>query len=477
MNIINEMESKDIKTVQDILQNKKELNYNNLKLYVVKEIFSKFYSKYPGNIMEGNLEILYNNKWLKISYFIDISSNIYINFENPKLGTNEIISTIPIKSIYKNKILSKNLSKMKSNNMLAIYQALESEPLKFSKKRIILFSSEQREEICKLDIAINFLRVKVNYDKYVFCYGYIQLPLYKIKWYKQKKDLIYSRLEQNGISIKINKINNLINYNNTKYSESNKTEKIKDIKSSFKILFQSTLGIFLGKIQEHLTKMDEKKTKSNHNIFSYTNINLDFLIPKHLKRKINNFLKTSLNNVSEDLKGINNYNFRKSMCVSQHHFSLNNDLRKSLYETDRQNKEKEELQEIKEVNKETSEKVVKDKNGKIPIRKNKMIGTIIVKNTKQVLEKIKEKINKENSIIKKDYQTLNKSINIYYNKEINSKKIDEIEDINAQEFNLEDDAPINISINNITKTFNSSNYITTNSDSNPDKKLNLSDSD
>jgi hypothetical protein len=338
-----------------------------------------------------------------------------------------------------------------------------------------LFSSEQREEICKLDIAINFLRVKVNYDKYVFCYGYIQLPLYKIKWYKQKKDLIYSRLEQNGISIKINKINNLINYNNTKYSESNKSEKIKDIKSSFKIIFQSTLGIFLGKIQEHLTKMDEKKTKSNHNIFSYTsNNNLDFLIPKHLKRKINNFLKTSLNNVSEDLKGINNYNFRKSMCVSQHHFSLNNDLRKSLYETDRQNKEKEELQEIKEVNKETSEKVVKDKNGKIPIRKNKMIGTIIVKNTKQVLEKIKEKINKENSIKKKDYQTLNKSINIYYNKEI---KIDEIEDLNAQEFNLEDDAPINISINNITKTFNSSNYITTNSDSNPDKKLNLSDSD
>ena len=43
--------------------------------------------------------------------------------------------------------------------------------------------------------------------------------------------------------------------------------------------------------------------------------------------------------------------------------------------------------------------------------------------------------------------------------------------------NLEDDAPINISINNITKTFNSSHYITTNSDSNQDKKLNLSDSD
>ena len=68
---------------------------------------------------------------------------------------------------------------MKSNNMLAIYQFLNSEEK--DDKRIILFSSEQREEICKLDICINFLRVKVNYEKYIFNSVLFQLPLYKIK--------------------------------------------------------------------------------------------------------------------------------------------------------------------------------------------------------------------------------------------------------------------------------------------------------
>jgi hypothetical protein len=200
MNLEKEIESKDIKTVQDILQNKKVLNYNNLKLYVVKEIFSKYYSNYKGNILEGNLEILFNNKWLKISYYIDRAANIYINFKSPKKAKDEIIMTIPIKTIYKNKILPYNTPKMKSNNMLAIYQ-LTNDNLKKNNKKIILFSSEQREEICKLDICINFLRVKVSYEKYVFNYGLFQLPLYKIKWFRKKSMLFYAPLERNGISL------------------------------------------------------------------------------------------------------------------------------------------------------------------------------------------------------------------------------------------------------------------------------------
>ena len=66
---------------------------------------------------------------------------------------------------------------------------------------MILFSSEQREEICKLDIAINFLRIKVNYDKYISEFGQVKFPLYKTKWYRQKKFIIYSNLEQNGIKL------------------------------------------------------------------------------------------------------------------------------------------------------------------------------------------------------------------------------------------------------------------------------------
>ena len=485
MNIINEIESKDIKTVQDILQNKMELNYNNLKLYVVKEIFSKFYSKYKGNIMEGNLEILFNNKWLKISYYIDIKSNIYINFENPIKGTKEIILTIPIKTVYLNKILTKNLNKMKSNNILVLYQSFQTFPY----EKMTLFSSEIREEICKLDIAINFLRIKVNYDKYISEFGKVGFPLYKTKWYKQKKFIVYSHLEQNGITFQINNLNNFNNHKSLRYSVVSKTDAISDLKISFKILFQSTLGIFLGKIQEQLTKIDEKKNKNKNNFY------FDFLIPNHLKRKINSFLKISINSAKNEANILNNHLFRESMPIYnkvKNTLYLNNVSNSSFQENEIKNNNDdkkntlEEIKEIKEIKetKKVNNKKIKEKNKenkekkfKIPIRKNKskISETIIIKDTKQVFDKIMNKKFKiENSNKKDNYLLSSKNIN---NTEISNNKIDDdgFDDININEFNLEDDEPINISINNITKTFCSTNYIST--ESNQEKKLNLSSYD
>ena len=80
----------------------------------------------------------------------------------------------------------------------------------------------------------------------------------------------------------------------------------------------------------------------------------------------------------------------------------------------------------------------------------------------------------ENPNKKDNYLLSSKNIN---NTEISNNKIDDdgFDDININEFNLEDDEPINISINNITKTFCSTNYIST--ESNQEKKLNLSSYD
>ena len=81
----------------------------------------------------------------------------------------------------------------------------------------------------------------------------------------------------------------------------------------------------------------------------------------------------------------------------------------------------------------------------------------------------------ENSNKKDNYLLSSKNIN---NTEISNNKLDDddgFDDININEFNLEDDEPINISINNITKTFCSTNYIST--ESNQEKKLNLSSYD
>ena len=486
MNIMNEIELKDIKTVQDILQNKMVLNYNNLKLYVVKEIFSKFYINYTGNIMQGNLEIYYNNKWLKISYNIDRMTNIYIIYKNPNKDKDEIIMTIPIKSIYKNKILNDNDMKIKkSNNMLAIYQSLENEPMKINNKKIILFSSEQREEICKLDIAINFIRVKVNYDKYIFGYGLFQLPLYKIKWFKRKSLLFYSSLEQNGISL-YNNSNNLINSNEIKYLESTKTQKVfqntKSLKSSFNIIFKSTLSIFFAQIQEKLTKINEKKN------YAYKNNSYDFNTPYHVKKKINNFLKISIKLMNKEMKIFNRNNYyRRSMSMFnpfQNDFSLLNEFKTSYtkekekkYETDKKlskeiKKEKlEEIKEIKEMNGlyEPNKKIKKKKIKRKSRENNKINGTIVHHNTQKVFNKVIIQKNIENDISKIRINTQEKenekNIN---NTEIIEEKKDEIDDICANEFNLEDDDDINISINNIDTTFSLANYITCPTE--PDKK-------
>ena len=309
-NIINEIESKEIKTVQDILQNKKVLNYNNLKLYLVKEICSKYYNSYIGNIMEGNLEILLNgNKWLKISYFIDKSAKIFISLKNPKKEVNDFIMVIPITYIYKNKILQRSSSKTKSSNLLEIYVSKARGPMKPNKKEMILFSSEQREEICKLDITINFLRVKVNYDKYVYNYGFSHFPLYKTKWYLHKSLMYYAHLEQNGISIPnniINSKNSLATLKKTNYSYSESFNikifnKSKLLKKSFNFIIQSTLGLFLGIIQEKLSLKNNFNEKEESKICFIKTYNYlyKFSLPFHLQKVLNKFMKNSKDELEE----------------------------------------------------------------------------------------------------------------------------------------------------------------------------------
>ena len=310
MNIINEIESKEIRTVQDILQNKKELNYNNLKLYLVKEICSKYYCNYIGNIMEGNLEILSNgNKWLKVSYYIDKRAKIFISLKSPKNLKKIFYMIIPIKDIYKNRI---------KNNLLTIYISKEVGPLKSNDKKTIFFTSEQREEMCKLDITINFLRVKVNYDKYVYNYGLSRFPLYKTKWYLHKSLLYYASLEENGITIQnINSMNSIVKFKKTNYSYSEPFNikifnKSKIVKKAFNFIINSTLSIFFGKIQEKLTlknKLYEKKEEDIKKSFikSY-NYLYNFSIPIHLKRTINKYLKSS----KYEMEQINKEIYRQS---------------------------------------------------------------------------------------------------------------------------------------------------------------------
>ena len=294
MNVINETEPKEIKTVRDILQNKKVLNYSNLKILLVKELYSKFCYELSGNMLEGNLELNIKSKWLRVSYFIDRRAKIYFNQRDEKQGTLVNILEFSIQGIYKNHILKNfDVNKFKCANVLEISVSANSFPFMKNRKRIYYFRSEQREEICKLDIAINFLRVKVNYDKFVYTYGISKFPLYKYKWFMKKTIKYYANIEQRQIH-KRKSVNNF---------DLSNTDKLINVSKKyykpFTIVINSTLSIFFGIIQENIVKkMNENKQKSNNNNnnniliddcnYSYLNY---FTTPNHVSKKLKIFLK------------------------------------------------------------------------------------------------------------------------------------------------------------------------------------------
>ena len=446
MNIINEIESKEIRTVQDILQNKKVLNYNNLKLYLVKEICSKYYNNYIGNVMEGNLEIFLANKWLKVSYAIDKRAIIFISSKNPKKESNGYLKIIPINNIYKNKILQSNSSKNKNNNLLSIYVSKRTEPMKQNNKEIILFSSEQREEICKLDITINFLRVKVNYDKYVYNYGFSRFPLYKTKWYLQKSLMYYAHLEQNGISIpnniNINSMNSLITSKKTNYSypESFNIKifnKSKLLKKSFTFIIQSTLSIFLGIVQEKLTlKSHFKDIKEENSRMSFAkNFNYIYIfsIPYHLQRALIKYIKktkTELEQINLLIFKQNKDSLRDSLITLSHYSSIKIDS---------------------SFNKGQNSNL--DNLLKLRYNKNKKREKIKKTNFKSLNSKCKNssKISNEKSV---NYDK-NTNIIIEFN---NSKKNDEIKDNKSKEkinikFGINEKSKTNIQNDNTNKKY------------------------
>ena len=294
MNVINETETKEIKTVKDILQNKKMLNYSNLKILLIKELYSKFCYEISGNILEGNLELFFKSKWLRISYFINRRAKILFNQRDEKQNKLINILELSIQEIYKNQILKNfDVNKFKCLNVLEISVSANSSPFLKNYKKIYYLRSEQREEICKLDIAINFLKVKVNYDKYVNIYGISKFPLYKYKWFiKKKANKYYANFEQRQIH-KRKSVNNYDISNTDKLI--NVSEKIY---KPFTIIITSTISLFLSIIQEKIDKKfkedKENYIKKSIDIINKYNTNISDIFlttPKHISKRINKYFK------------------------------------------------------------------------------------------------------------------------------------------------------------------------------------------
>jgi hypothetical protein len=77
---------KDIITLKDIIETRKDLSYNNLKILLLKEICHNFYKNKLNNLLEGNIELYRENKsdWIPVYYLINTKNIIFYNQEDEK---------------------------------------------------------------------------------------------------------------------------------------------------------------------------------------------------------------------------------------------------------------------------------------------------------------------------------------------------------------------------------------------------------
>ena len=334
--VVNEIETKKIESIKDLVKSRRELNYNNLKMLLVKELYSKFCYSISNRVLEGNLELYFKSKWMRISYYIEKGGKIYFNQQDIKKGTLTNILIFSIEEIYKNQIL-KNVdeNKYKCLNVLEISISTNEISLKKKNKKCYYFRSEQREELNKLDIAINFLKVKVNYDKFVHSYGIIKFPLLKYKWFVNKKsNKYYANIEINS-SDKTKYIYKLDTTLHEKlFFESN------NYYSSFKILFNTSLSIILGTIQENIIKSSKNhnKNRQQNSIVPLSNgkeafdILKYFTIPNHLSHRLKIYLKNLENKgillEKKDDNSIKDSNYTKPIEKSSQNNSIKNEEKK-----------------------------------------------------------------------------------------------------------------------------------------------------
>ena len=318
-NIIDEMKRKrrDIETLKDILESQKDLSYNNLKILLIKEICQNFYKKKLDNLLEGNIEMFCenNSEWIPVFYSIETKKIVFYNQEDEKKekSLRKHILFFKLNSIFRNKISKDYSNSKKRNNILEI--TIVEDVTKwvqgiYAPRRKInyYFASERMKDIYQLEIGINFLKMKVNYDSFANCFGYIKFPLYQLKWFKQKEEKHY--FDSDSILRKIN--DNPKKLGNKEQNNYIKVEKLLDtskkIKKPFELLIKSCISCFLGLIQKNISSFDKNKNNSKNNNNNQDNLNLVVQIPNHIQKQLNNlfFLELYYKNFHKEKKYLNN---------------------------------------------------------------------------------------------------------------------------------------------------------------------------
>ena len=295
IDVLQEVESKIGVNIPEKYKKRKIMNSDNLTLLFVKDFFARIFDRKFKNVLEGNLEVKIESRWEKVSYFIDRSWKIHFIMKikiNENENEDEIEIIIPIKDIYKN-------TRLNDGKILELIIAEYSVYIENKEKEKVYFQSQDWIEIFNLDTAITFLKVVVNYNKYLYNFGYTQFPLYKPGYYIRKEKKYYANIEQNQLSyfdnLNPNKRKRLLSC----FGLENRTERIisesKDLKKPFMVLMQTAFTLILAKIQLNLGKKKneyEDEDEESHRLIQGKIVYLIYIpTSPHVDGPINKYLE------------------------------------------------------------------------------------------------------------------------------------------------------------------------------------------
>ena len=341
-NIIDEMKRKrrEIHTLKDILETKKDLSYNNLKILLIKEICHNFYKNKLDNLLEGNIEMYSEKKsdWIPVYYLVDTNKIFFYNQEDEKKDKKERkpILCFWLNSIFKNEI-SKDYTNEKKRNIILVI-SISEDVIKwiqgiYNPRRKIeyYFSAEKMKDIYHLEIGINFLKMKTNYETFANSFGHIKFPLYKRKWFVNKdkkyyfdRDNVINKITDKNKNIGIKRQSNYM-------SVEKLLDKSRKIRKPFELLIKSVFGCFLGLIQKNISIILNKNYKNNSN----NNKDLFIKIPRHIEKSINKLFLSDLHINKNEKNSLDNYNSKKES--SQTFQSNKNNITNKKAEVDKNN--------------------------------------------------------------------------------------------------------------------------------------------
>ena len=163
----------------------------------------------------------------------------------------------------------KQLNKSK-NNVLVIWVSEEGPSwvkgfMTPRRKKQYFFSSEKIKDIYKLEIGINFLKMKANYDTFTYYYGSTRFPLYKLKWFVKKEEKYFFDSDNSFNLWNVRSENKFEKKNTAFISVEKLIDKSNGCQKHFSIIMKSTFGLFLSLIQEKISNFNNNEITYENN--------------------------------------------------------------------------------------------------------------------------------------------------------------------------------------------------------------------